>query len=429
MKRRREKILKWHNSVLFGGDSQQNDEPSGCEDANELGGSSPQDDCIHRRKKRRLEDLPKIGKYADGTPFRLGAELIMNAQWVGLSEQIRSKDKGQHLANLKTMSAAEPMPYVNFKKGYKIFSAKRDLADKSEGWHKAPVLVTTNLERHLLMEPMARRFARIEEKHVYRWQVQHRGWKQAPNEILWESDAIERNACFWEYFVEGAECYFTDNVNKDHRQANGTRAEFHSLIARDKEQEAEILRLQETTPIGGVITLSYPPAWVNVRLLDETKDKKQWKHLTLVDGDVVVPIPPKRKGRNLWKRTIVMGKGDSYDDSIVNIKQNFPLEPAFTTTVHKAQGRTMAKVILALSFRESKLCQLKYEGLYVAMSRVTSKEDMRLLVHDKDWSTCHYISQLRPHPSAKAFIAGFQNSGGTSWDVEEAYKCWAESKQ
>ena len=96
-------------------------------------------------------------------------------------------------------------------------------------------------------------------------------------------------------------------------------------------------------------------------------------------------------------------------------------------TKHKAGP--WQRVILALSFRESKLCQLKYEGLYVAMSRVTSKEDMRLLVHDKDWSTCHYISQLRPHPSAKAFIAGFQNSGGTSWDVEEAYKCWAESKQ
>ena len=67
--------------------------------------------------------------------------------------------------------------------------------------------------------------------------------------------------------------------------------------------------------------------------------------------------------------------GENYQPSRVEVRSIFPLESGIAITIHKAQGRTIQKVILCLSNRKSANMNPKYAALHVALSRVRWKED------------------------------------------------------
>jgi hypothetical protein len=380
-------------------------------------------------RKRRKVVQEQHGKYAPHSPFRRGTELIKQAVWIELTEQMRSRNDASHLAVQRKFWAYQPVTVQDLQ-NYKIL-AEDDFVQKDRGWHKAPVLVTTNLERYQLIDSLCRRYAAIEGKRIYRWPSKHKQWVQAPCSI-YEEDAISENACFWEYFIEGCECYITKNINAALRLANGTRAVYHSITPRDEEQEAEIRdKTAASSGIGSVISLSKPPLSVNIQLKDEETSPAviaKWSKYSLEAGKIVIPITSKDSTYAKYKQTIVGGNGDRYAPSKVSIKQVIPLEPSLTTTVHKSQGRTMDAVILALSHRKLAICNLRYEALYVAMSRVRKAADIRLLLHGEDpWQSVSYISTLQPPPSLAAFFAGHDRGraeGSTEWNADRAYESY-----
>jgi hypothetical protein len=66
---------------------------------------------------------------------------------------------------------------------------------------------------------------------------------------------------------------------------------------------------------------------------------------------------------------------------------------------------------------------MKWEGLYVALSRVKRRDHIRLLVKRGDWRTVSYVSQLEKCEYTDCFFRGYENSGvdGTmSWSGEKA---------
>ena len=72
----------------------------------------------------------------------------------------------------------------------------------------------------------------------------------------------------------------------------------------------------------------------------------------------------------------------------------------------------MDKVILALSYHEAKQFSLDYRQLYVALSRVKKREDIRLILTGDDevmkWQSIQYLWDLKPDASVQAFFAGFK---------------------
>ena len=60
--------------------------------------------------------------------------------------------------------------------------------------------------------------------------------------------------------------------------------------------------------------------------------------------------------------------------------------------IHK--GRTIQKVILSISEHPFQFTRVRWEGLYVALSRVRKKDDIRLLLRFNDRSTMDYIINL-----------------------------------
>ena len=103
------------------------------------------------------------------------------------------------------------------------------------------------------------------------------------------------------------------------------------------------------------------------------------------------------------------------------------VELAFSTTVHKAQGKTMGKIILALEERPSGMPKLTYAHLFVALSRVQKASDMQLLITSPAGrSSLDYINDLRPCPDNAAFFAGYDTSRDC-WSATDALAHTKES--
>ena len=166
-----------------------------------------------------------------------------------------------------------------------------------------------------------------------------------------------------------------------------------------------------------------PPFAVNVELIDKDTNPANlscWKDFSICTNKIIIPILARRKQK--WVTTTVMG-GEGFLPSKVQIRRIFPLEPASAITVHKAQGRTIKKVILCLSDRKMKTSNMSYASLYVAMSRVKSKNDIRLFLHSKqnrvDWESISYVATLTPCKAIASFFEGFKNDN-KSWDPKIA---------
>ena len=114
--------------------------------------------------------------------------------------------------------------------------------------------------------------------------------------------------------------------------------------------------------------------------------------------------------------------GKDFQPSRVEVRPLFPLEPGIAITIHKAQGRTIQKIILSLSKRYTHNIDIQYAALYVALSRVRCKEDIRLFLHQDfsgvpDMERILYINSLKPDKSINAFFEGYKNDNET-WNAE-----------
>jgi hypothetical protein len=110
-----------------------------------------------------------------------------------------------------------------------------------------------------------------------------------------------------------------------------------------------------------------------------------------------------------------------------NVKEPFPFGLAFAMIVHKAQGRTIKRVIIDLTDHPKQHGKMEYAAVFVALSRVKHSDHLRLLEKDPfehDRSLQYKsLSSLKPDPDAAAFLHGhFQelsdpsHPDGAAWD-------------
>ena len=76
------------------------------------------------------------------------------------------------------------------------------------------------------------------------------------------------------------------------------------------------------------------------------------------------------------------------------------------------------KVILSLSEHPDHRIRMTWEHLYVALSRVRQKNDIRLLLRLGDRSTMKYITNLHKNKKIDSFFKGYlyDNQGAVSWE-------------
>ena len=131
------------------------------------------------------------------------------------------------------------------------------------------------------------------------------------------------------------------------------------------------------------------------------KDSSKWKTFNFLTENPIVPIAE------------------------VQVQRPFAFDLAFAMTIHKAQGRTISRVVLDLTCHPQRICRMKHAAVFVAMSRVCKRDHMRLLepggVRDmRERRTLYeYLEELRPDPYIGPFFHGF-NGNNSTWCPERA---------
>ena len=160
-------------------------------------------------------------------------------------------------------------------------------------------------------------------------------------------------SCFWEMYVPEALGYLTFNINTNKGLANGIPIKYHSVSFGDADRLDNFERRLDGAAPGEVITLDRPPDVMNVELFPDLKEdsnniremkaelRRMWKHGSLPDcpGKIVIPIELASKKFVKYKVAQIRGAGGSsrYFPSKVELADWFPIEPAFSVTIHKAQ--------------------------------------------------------------------------------------------
>jgi hypothetical protein len=380
-----------------------------------------------------------------------GLRLFQKFLYFELTKQHRSKDPA-HTEIINNMRRSGKVKMQDLKK-CKLLN-EEDVAGNGD-FRFATTLVTGNQERHQIINHKAKDWASYHGTFLVRWlrKVDYRNWKGKPRSEEHIKHAMANNETFYELFVQGALGYLNHNINtsKGIPLANGTEIKYDSISFDDPDDEAEFHKHVSAHSPGATITLHKPPSAINVELFadwpgdsEEKKkenllERKQWQHGSLAkDGRIVIPISTKYANCNEKEKTylppaystsrckstgVVRSGLPLYGMSTVPLQDHFCIEPGFCITVHKAQGRTIRRLILSISDHPHPKLRHKWEGLYVGTSRVEYSEHMRLLLKRGDWGTTKLLRDLERCKYGECFFKGYvqqPNQNGMRWNRQLA---------
>ena len=355
----------------------------------------------------------------------LGCNLLARFTRVHLTEMQRSKDDPIHNAFLKKLSNGTNLSIKDLQE-YKPLT-KKDLAAEPDEWKHAPILTATNDERINLTKEKCILWAKEHNTHVFRWRCKTSNWKNKPPPEHQHTIENENNF-FWQFWVPNTSSYLTLNVNTSLALVNGAPTTTHSLTFTDHQELERIQSLingPNMKPFGSIITIEQP-ASVNLRVnvtLDgkaiSTKRQQQLLQLKKIslpidntihfatdqpspssakttispvddsqqisaDTIIIIPVTPEMcthdRGNNKWRNCTFKCSFDCITKiGKVNILEPIPFELGFAMTIHKAQGRTLQRIIIDLTDRKTFYSKMKLAAVYVAFSRVKNRHHIRLL--------------------------------------------------
>ena len=362
-------------------------------------------------------------RYAQGHPYSVGSKLFTQTKWFELSKIERSVDPVH--TNLVTGIYKNGRLSSMDLKGYKHLSPS-DFDSPDSPWLTASIIVSTNRERFSLTHEAAVRFARAKGKLVFRWMTNFSKWEGAPEDI---SGAVYEDPCFYEYFVSGAAGFITDRICAETNLVNGIPCTYDSFVLENQYDQDLVAHMLSHGSPGDIVTLSEAPLSLNVEIHPFTKDKDlftdfhrdYFRFKSIGEGSkIIIPIV---QGTNKQTENVLVHGGSTFSCSRMTVKNYFPVELAFAITVNKAQGRTIENVILALSKKPLSVCNMGLKELYVALSRVRTKDSIRLLLtgdsYLQKFESMSYIDTLRGDPTVSAFFAGFGEGGNDHWSTRE----------
>ena len=249
--------------------------------------------------------------------------------------------------------------------------------------------MTSNAEAILLNKRQIVAFAKANNQFILKWTNPIKNCDDAQEYDINVVEGIIPEAV--QYFCMGAPVLVNANKNPVGTGiVNGYRALLHSLIWKGDPWRPP----HKGWEPGQVFEVPRPDYMVVIK--DPDTKKKTQKQANKNNGD--------------GSKEIVDGDSDSSDDDSdigqdgliplktdyhktwtlgVQINYNaFPLDLRFAITYHKVQGQTMDKVILFLHERKTKqLAPLQWESLYVAYTRVTCGDNIRVCYFGSDNST------------------------------------------
>ena len=319
-------------------------------------------------------------EFDEQTDRLAGVRIFRQFKKMELKTQNRARKDRGHKQRIHRMRTSDNPIDEDMLKSLKPLSTQ-DMKD--EKWHFAPIVVTSNVERTLINKSQVMRFARSKGLPVLTWVDP---LCNAPCTVDIVTDE-KMDPSARRYFVLGAPCFIGENLNSSVTGiVNGTPGWLHSLSW----DEGIVPHQFAVTYAPGELVEVPVPHTINV--LRKRKDKTT----------EVVPMIAKR---------VSSDKGDATLQ-----RMRHPVELGFCVTFHKIQGQTVDRIILALHPRSScQLLSMSFEMLYVALTRVRSAEDIRIMFCPI--KGLQHLQKLKRPPFFDAWLKAYNNHG--MWDAAE----------
>ena len=362
-----------------------------------------------------------------------GCTLFASLVRFHLTEQHRSDD-GDHnvivkkLSNGQSLTVTEILTYDHL--------SYNDIQQSPDEWKYAPVVVTTNIERLTISRHKAIQWAKDNKTHVYKWRNKLGREENRPCQLDMQNGIENENPFFWQYWVKDAVCYLSSNINGELALVNGSPMRCHSLIFTTPEEYDLATALHATLPFGSEIEINQPIA-VNMAISESLDGKPvsskrkaqlhQLKKFSILpsDQEIVISLTVKmNRNKTKYKKYSYATNNLIFPIATACVVEPFPFDLGFAVTVHKAQGRTLYRVVLDLTFHPNIDSRVNFAQLFVAISRVKSKQHLRLLPRHNFNPTkaYHYIQSLKPAHSTFAFYNGYEGIAqqGLVWNYNKA---------
>jgi hypothetical protein len=347
-------------------------------------------------------------------PSQQGATLFSSFSYHELTQNIRSENDVIHSSIISEMRSTTDFKSFSSKllDHLKVITEDDIVHDKK--WLTAPIIVTSNSERHSINFYKAKEFAISQGVPVLTWRKPLCGnlatrFTDEALDMLYRSRVELRGI-----FVQSAPCVLREeNINPSRGLANGTAAYLHSICLENPNDYEDLIRNAQP---GELVEIPVPLS-VNIEIKykkeEEAHHIERWpNHLTLQPATdtqskaVVIPVLSNSDHN-----------GVKFKNTTLHYKDHF-VDLAFALTYHKVQGKTMDRIILDINHRPgsgSGMCSLDYFGLYVGISRVRESRHMRILPsHSEDGF--QHIEKLHCNPKLRRWIEGY-NRDSDHWEM------------
>ena len=220
--------------------------------------------------------------------------------------------------------------------------------------------MASNQEKDAIIDSRCWVYAKANGACVICWPKQPKNlWHSCPSDV---DATINNNPSFWEYYVATADGHIKHNFNTDGGVINGTSIKYHSLTFQTQQQTYHVEQAIAVVQPSDVISLDFRPLSVNVLIQKEAmeNDETSWIYGSLngkeTEEGFIIPICYSEGSSNKWKQYTVHSLSSA--PCKAEMHEYLSLKLGFTTTIHKAQGKMLKKVILALEERPSGMPQL-----------------------------------------------------------------------
>lgn len=345
-----------------------------------------------------------------------GGQLFALFETMFLVESQRSKDDVEFF-NLYMSLCDDTQDYPvkpALMKSLKVLS-KEDIENDPLRWLLAPTIVTNNYERRLITKLTAINFAIYFKLPVLKIQL------PIANKNLPES--LKNNLYFYFedkldfYFVVGLPGVILKNINVDCEIANGTKCIFHSINIINKEDRLETEKKLAAAQPGEIVTYTGKTYidGISVYVPHITRENMSNSDISNLTDKIDCSSNFDSNGKFII--TINLG----FDTEEINIpkyivntlkpfsfkSQNYGLASGLASTANKCQGLNIADVIIDVSKQPSsnkhRLKQVSVPSLLVAISRVGTRENIRILPSIDKIPNYDHLYALKQDPLLRAY--------------------------
>ena len=366
-----------------------------------VGGSHLAVSCVEYATNMHRGSLKlQAEKYRPETIWTKGTAIFTEATVLNLTQQQRAIHDTFHTNIIQKLHNGQPFKMEDLEQ-YKLLT-KEDMTGQGE-FRFAPILVSSNRERIDISYSQLKQYALVHNIPIVKWKSKHQNWQNSPEDT---STAIENDCAFFEYFCVGLPGFLRHNISNSLKLANGTPVELRSLQFQDVDMQTKFNTDYHDTEPGKEILLPSPPDFLTyMPYPDDEKFHAEWTSKnwpTLDDQNKCVLLLLEHNWQfNKYKSYPI--EGAAYEEpSSVEICSYFSFLMGFAQTIHKAEGRTLDKVILSLTNVRK---FIKFSQIFVAFSRVAHHEDIRLLL---PIGTTHelisYITNLKQDPKILIYL-------------------------